>query len=82
MYGFNDPWNVQSELLAPIKCIRAMAIQLKIVGVGLMWKAAGGVKAGFTKMEAAFPTWASQRKSFHSFCKVPSGAMVWMDTTA
>lgn len=47
-----------------------------------MWKAAGGVEAGSSPLEAALPTAASQRKSVHSSWKVPSGVGAWMDTAS
>ena len=82
LYSWTDPWNVWTELVATIKHIRLTVISRNIAAVALMWKAAGGVRARFLLLEAALPTRASQRKSAHSSWKVPSGARVWMDTTA
>lgn len=82
LFSSTDPWNVRNELVATIKCNRLTVVSRNIAALALMWKAAGGAKAGSSPLEAALPTRASQRKSVHSFWKVPSGARAWMDTTA
>lgn len=80
--GLTPEMYILAELVATIKCIRLMVISHNVAATALMWKAAGGVKVGSSPLEAALPTWASQRKSVHSFWKVPSGARAWMVTTA
>ena len=50
-----DPWNVRTELVAIINYIRLTVISHNIAAVALMWKAAGGVKAGSSPLEAALP---------------------------